>query len=109
MRSWQPPPTGGPERYTSRRVVFANPFTLGKAPEVYPAGTYEVETKELAVDAGGHIAHVRTETVLVVPTATGTFSREVKGSDLDEALARDADDAGQTEPSENPDRGEADD
>ena len=42
-------PNGGAERYTTRRVVFIHPFTLGKPAEVYPAGTYEVETKEEAI------------------------------------------------------------
>lgn len=101
-------PAGGPERYTTRRIVFSRPFTLGKAPEVYPAGIYQVETKDEAIEHAGHTAHVRTGTVLIVPTATGSFSRQVKGSELDEAILRDADGAGQMEPSENPDRGEAD-
>jgi hypothetical protein len=84
--------------------VFVNPFTLGKAREVYPAGAYDVETKEEAVERGGYTAHVRTATTLTIPTGTGTIAREVKGSDLDEALARDADGNGLEEPSENPDR-----
>jgi hypothetical protein len=100
--------TGGVERYTTRRIKFASPFTLGKASEVYPAGNYDVETKEEAVERGGYTAHVRTATVLIVPTPTGTISRQIKESDLDEALVRDAGDDGQREPSENPDRGEAD-
>ena len=107
MRSWQPP-AGQSERYTTRRVVFGSPFKLGEAPEVYPAGTYDVETKEEAVERGGYTAHVRTATMLIVPTATGIRCRPVKGSDLDAALTRDAEDDTQREPSENPDRGEAD-
>lgn len=107
MRSWQVP-VGGAERYTTRCVVFASPFTLGKDPEVYPAGTYEVETKEEVVERGGYAAHVRTATMLTIPTATGTVSRPVKGSDLDQAIAGDAENDRLREPSENPDRGEAD-
>ena len=101
-------PHDGSERYSTRRVSFAEPFTLGKAPEVYSAGTYEVETKEDAVDRGVYTAHVRTATMLIIPTAAGTCSRPVKGSDVDEALLRDAEHPGQSEPSENPDRGKAD-
>jgi hypothetical protein len=100
-------PNSGPERYTTRRVVFARPFTLGKAPEVYPAGVYQVETREQPLDAGGHTAHVRTSTILIVPTASGTYSREVRGSELDEAVLRDSQHSGSGEPSENPDRGNA--
>lgn len=74
MRSWQRP-VGGPERYCIRRVAFVSPFTLGKAPEVCPAGTYEVETKEEAVERGGYTAHVRTATTLIIPTAAGTNRR----------------------------------
>ena len=103
MRSGQTP-VGGPERFTMRRVVFGSPFTLGKDPEVYPSGTYDVETKEELVERGGYTAHVRTGTMLIIPTATGTRSRPVGGSDLEEALARD----GEAEPSENPDRDGAD-
>ena len=106
MTSWQLP-GGGPERYTTRRLVFVRPFTLGKGPQVYPAGAYDVETKEEAVERGGYTAHVRTATTLIIPTGTGTIVAEVKGSDLDEALARDAEENGQREASENPDRGKA--
>jgi hypothetical protein len=103
MRPWELP-NDGLDRYTTRRVVFARPFTLGKAPEVYPAGAYDVETKEQAVEAAGHTAHVRTSTVLIIPTARGTCCREVRGSDLDEALSQDVEQLKPGEPSENPDR-----
>lgn len=107
MRSWQLP-VGGAARYTSRRVVFSSPFTLGQAQEIYPAGAYDIETKEEPIERGGYTALVRTATTLIVPTASGTLSRAVKADDLDEALARDAEDGRQHEPSENPDRGDAD-
>ena len=100
-------PDNGLERYTTRRVVFARPFTLGNAPEVYPAGVYDVETKERPLEAAGHTAHVRTSTVLIIPTHSGTLTREVRGSELDEAVLRDAQHGGPAEPSENPDRAEA--
>lgn len=106
MRPWEVP-NSGLDRYTTTRVVFTRPFTLGKAPEVYPAGIYEVETKEQPLDAGGHTAHVRTSTALIIRTASGISTREVRGSDLDEALIRDADSAARGQPNENPDRGDA--
>ena len=59
------------------------------------------------LEASGHTAHLRTATMLLIPTPAGTCSRQVLGSDLDQALLRDADRALQA-PSENPDRGEAD-
>ena len=95
------PSFGAPERYTTRRIVFVSPFTLGKDQEVYPAGAYDVETREELIERGGYTAHVRTGTMLIVSTASGTRSRPVDGSELEDALARDA----ETEPSENPDRG----
>lgn len=101
-------PTGGPERYTTRRVVFAHPFTLGKPPEVYPAGSYQVESREEAFERGGYTVYVRTATMLIVSTAAGTCSRPVEGSELDDALLRDSERSGLCEPSENPDRSKAD-
>ena len=98
-------PNSGLERYTTRRVVFTRPFTLGKAPEIYPAGVYEVETREESLEAGGYTAQVRTSTVLTIPTASGTCYREISGRGLDEAVLRDAELTGAREPSENPDRG----
>jgi hypothetical protein len=68
-----------------------------------------VETKEDAVDRAGYTAYVRTGTMLIIPTAAGTRSRQVKGDDLDEALRQDAEHSDPREPSENPDRGDAED
>jgi hypothetical protein len=101
MRRWELP-NDGLERYSTRRVVFARPFTLGKAPEVYPAGAYQIETKEQELEAGGHTAHVRTSTLLIIPTPTGTCCREVRASDLDQALLDDAAQASPGEPGEIP-------
>jgi len=97
----------GLEQYTTRRVVFVHPFTLGAATEVYAAGAYDVETKKQPVERGGHLALVRTSTTLIIRTPTGTCTREIRGSELDQALLHDAQLAGQSEPSENPDRGGA--
>jgi hypothetical protein len=102
-------PNGGTEGYATRRVHFSHPFTLGASPEIYSAGAYDVETMEHMVDVGGHVARIRVSTVLIIPTPSGTCSREVQGSELDHALSQDARRNGQSEPSENPDRGEADD
>lgn len=100
-------PRNGMERYTNERVVFHQPFTLGKAPEVYPAGVYHVETKSLPAEAVGHTAWVRSSTVLVIPTSKGSYCREVRGCDLDEAMSRNLITGERTEPCENPDLGAA--
>lgn len=79
-----------PELYTTKRVTFSRPFTLGAAPEVYPAGAYQVETMQQVWEAGRHGALRRMSTVLVVPTPTGSFSRQVSGTELNHAIAEDA-------------------
>lgn len=93
--------------YTDRHVVFHAPFTLGASAEVYPAGSYVVETESCAYEGNELAAHVRTSTVLVVPTAGGTRDVHVNGLDLDEALRADAAREGPSDPNENPDRGQA--
>ena len=84
------PPSGEVERVATRRVVFVHPFTLGSDPEVFPAGVYDVETTERTLDIGGLTAHLRTSTVLIVPTRAGFRWCEIQASDLDDALIRDA-------------------
>jgi hypothetical protein len=97
-------PGNGSERYTKERIHFSQFFTLGRFPEVYPAGVYQVETKKLQVEAGGHTAWIRNSTVLIVPTSTGSYCREARGSELDEAILRDLDHSLARESSENPQR-----
>lgn len=94
----------GLERYTIRAITFAQPFSLGSSPDIYPAGTYEVEATERPVELGSQTIFVRTSTVLIVPTGTGVRWREVEPNELDRALEQDAEQGGQIEPSENPDR-----
>ena len=79
----------GIERITAQMIDFARPFTLGQSTEVYPAGPYEVEIIEHRVDAGGHTAHVRKSTTLIIRTATGMRCREILASELDQALLQD--------------------
>ena len=94
---------GGSERVSTRTVTFHRPFTLGKSDEVFPAGTFEVETVEQALEAAGYTAHVRKSQTLIIRTATGLRCRDVVASELDSALQRDTD-LQLAEPSENPDR-----
>lgn len=100
-------PRNGEECFTNEKVVFQRPFSLGELPEIYPAGAYQVESKLQTIEACGHTAWIRTSTTLVIPTASGSFCREVKGSDLDEAIRCDADRERTSGLSENPDRGKA--
>lgn len=100
-------PSNGEERFSNEKVVFRRPFFIGESSDIYPAGTYEVETRLQSVEAGGHTVKVRTGTVLVIPTSTGIVRREVRGSDLDEAIRWDADQDRIAGLSENPDRGDA--
>lgn len=93
--------------FTERRVVFRHPFTLGAAAETYPAGSYVVETESCAYEGNEHTANVRTSTVLVLNTPTGTRDVHVNGSDLDAALRADSERLEKQDPNENPDRGEA--
>jgi hypothetical protein len=97
-------------QYSTRLVVFHRPFSLGESPEVYPAGDYEIEIGEDVFGTEGHSARLRLSTTLIVPTQSGTTLRQISSADLDEALRKDAI-AGEEShnPSENPDRGEADD
>lgn len=94
---------GGAERVAIRTVKFDHPFTLGKSDEVFPAGTYEVETVEQRLELAAYTAHVRKSQTLIIRTATGFRCREFVAGELDTALQRDVDQQ-LTEPSENPDR-----
>lgn len=91
---------------TTQSVEFVGPFTLGKSPEIYPAGAYKVETLSEPLNTTGRAAHVRKRTTLIIPTGSGFICREVVANELEEALARDAA-VGLSEPSGNPDREEA--
>jgi hypothetical protein len=91
------------ERVSTRTVRFDRPFTLGKSDEAFPAGTYEIETVEQALETATYTAHVRKSQTLIIRTLTGVRCRELVAGDLDTALQRDVDQK-LIEPSENPDR-----
>ena len=100
---WDEQLNGSTERVSTRTVEFDHPFTLGKSDEVFPAGTYEVETVEQPLELAAYTAHVRKSQTLIIRTATGFRCREFVAGELDTALQRDVDQQ-MTEPSENPDR-----
>ena len=94
---------GSGERISTRTVTFRRPFTLGKSNEVFPAGIYEVETVEQAIETVAHTAFVRRSQTLIIGTASGLRCREIIANELDTALQHDINQQ-LTEPSENPDR-----
>jgi hypothetical protein len=77
-------------RYSDQRVVFHREFTLGASRESHPPGPYVIETAEEAYATGGHTAHVRKSTLLIVPTPTGTRSIPINVLELEAALKKDA-------------------
>jgi hypothetical protein len=98
-------PSGENERIATSRVVFVRPFSLGAEPEIFPAGSYDVETTERTLDIAGLTARLRTSTVLIVPTRAGFRWCDVLASDLDDALIRDASQTAPRGDGEGPDRG----
>jgi len=97
---------GEPVQYTDRTVIFHDQFTLGASAQIFPAGRYVIEIGDCSYEGNGHTAHVRSSTVLVITTPTGTRNLRVNESDLDCALAADVERHNQL-PNENPDRGQA--
>ena len=65
--------------------------------------------KRARLGRAAHTAHVRSSTVLIIPTPTGICCREVSGSDLDRALMQDLESSARGEPGGNPDRRDGND
>jgi hypothetical protein len=86
--------------------VRSSELPSNRSPEVNRAGAYQAETKKLPAEAGRHTAWARSSTVFIVPTSTGRYCREVRGSELDGAVLRDSDHGLALEPRENSDRGD---
>jgi hypothetical protein len=78
-------------RTTKRAVTFAKPFVLGGFDEVFPAGTYDVETDEEVLDGISFLAYRKVLTLLHLPATSHHPSRTltVDSNDLDAALERD--------------------
>lgn len=80
--------------------------TIHARPSARSLSRWRLRRRDQGATAGcgrahGTCAHIK---VLTIPTASGTYCREVCASDLDEAVLRDAE---HTASSENPDRGDA--
>lgn len=76
-------------RTTRTTIAFAHPFRFKSIDETFPAGRYEIETDEEAIEAGAQTAYRRTRTLLLVKTPGQVRTVDVKPHELDQALAAD--------------------
>ena len=81
-------------RTTKKTVTFVNPFTLGDSDEIFPPGTYEVETDEELLEGLSFRAYRRTLTLIHLPGESGIPGLSqvltIDPNELDAALKRDA-------------------
>ena len=82
------------DRTTEKLVTFRHPFTLRDIVGTQPAGTYQIETVESAIDGLSFVAFRRVSTTITVP-AVGTSALrrefiEIDPADLATALQTDA-------------------
>lgn len=77
-------------RTTRTTIAFAHPFRLKSSGEVFPAGTYDLETDEEPADLGGHTIYRRVRSLLLVRASGSVRTVEVNPQELDRALADDA-------------------
>jgi hypothetical protein len=77
-------------RTTKSRVTFKAPFSLKGIDGEQPAGSYDVETDEEAIEGNEHTVYRRVATILYLTGDGVTRSCRVNPEDLTAALARDA-------------------
>lgn len=77
-------------RTTRTTIAFAHPVRFQGIDETFPAGVYELETDEEASEVGDRTLYRRIRTLLIVKTPGQVRTVEVKPSELDLALSRDA-------------------
>ncbi len=77
-------------RTTKSRVTFRAPFSLRGIDGVQPAGSYDVDTDEEAIEGNGHTVYRRVATILYLTSHGVTLSCTIRPDDLAAALARDA-------------------
>jgi hypothetical protein len=76
---------------TTRAIVsFASPFRLKGFAAPAPAGDYEVETDEEAIEGNGRTVYVRVATLMFITSGGTTRTVTIDPADLDAALKRDA-------------------
>jgi hypothetical protein len=76
-------------RTTKSRVTFKAPFTLTGIDGEQPAGSYDVETDEEAIEGNDHTVYRRVATIFYLTGGGVTRSCRVNPEDLAAALARD--------------------
>lgn len=76
-------------RTTSATVSFSAPFMLKGRTEIYPAGSYEVETDEEIVEANGRTVYLRVATLLYIRSPGMARTLRIDPDDLHRALAAD--------------------
>ena len=75
---------------TSRAVIsFRSPFRLECFERDQPAGDYELETDEEAIEGLSVLAYHRVQTLLHVPRGSGSEVFTVDPRDLEAALTKD--------------------
>lgn len=77
-------------RTTRNTIAFGHPVRFKGIDETFPAGTYELETDEEASEVGDRMVYCRVRTLLLVKTLGQVRTVDVKPSELDLALGRDA-------------------
>lgn len=80
-------------RTSSKAITFRRPFTVRGVDEIFPAGTYTVETDEEQVEGISFVAYRRIASLLHLPGKQGSAVTgrmlPVEPGDIDAALRRD--------------------
>jgi hypothetical protein len=79
-----------PIRTTRTQVTFCSPFSLPELDGDQPAGTYEIETDEEAVEGNERTVYVRVATLLHIHSPGSTRTVTIDPAGLAAALERDA-------------------
>jgi len=76
-------------RTTRSSVTFRSPFRLPGIDELQPAGTFDIEIDEDAIEGNEHTVYRRVATILYVRSGGTTQAFTVDPEDLRTALAKD--------------------
>ena len=76
-------------RTTKSTVTFRSPFRVKGMSEQQPAGTYEVETDEEAIEGNDRTVYRRVATLLILKDAGHTRTVTIDPASLEAALATD--------------------
>lgn len=77
-------------RTTRTQAKFCAPFSLPELDGVQPAGTYDIETDEEAVESNERTVYVRVATLLHIHSPGSTRTVTIDPAGLAAALDRDA-------------------